>query len=238
MKNIITQSLKVVLSTAFVITTSISVQAQLALPGTSAAKAPAASTEALASQASIRDGVEYRTLPAAQALETKGKVEVLEFFWYGCPHCHDFDPDLQAWVKRQGKDVVFKRVPIAFRDDFLPHSQIFYAFEELGKGDAYTSKVMNAIHVQRKQLLKESEIEDWIATQQGIDAKAFMTAFKSFGVITKAKAANQKGSSFRIDGVPTVAIQGKYMTSPSIAGTRAKALETMDFLVAKARKEK
>ena len=238
MKNIISQSLKIILSAAFMMATSIIVQAQLALPVPPIAKAPAVSTKGLATQDSIRDGVEYRTLSAAQALETKGKIEVLEFFWYGCPHCHDFDPDLQAWVKRQGKDVVFKRVPVAFRDDFLPHSQIFYAFEELGKGDAYTSKVMNAIHVQRKQLLKESEISEWVATQQGVDAKAFMLAFKSFGVITKAKAANQKGSAFRIDGVPTVVIQGKYMTSPSIAGTTAKAFETMDFLVAKARKEK
>lgn len=219
------------------LTTSLFAQAQLAIPG-STAKTPAPTSTATPAPAAFRDGVEYRTLPTIQPVEAKGKIEVLEFFWYGCPHCHEFDPELMAWVKRQGKDVVFKRVPIAFRDDFLPHSQIFYAFEELGKGDTYTEKVMNAIHGQRKQLLKEAEIADWIATQSGVDAKAFMTAYKSFTVITKAKAANQKGSAFRIDGVPTVAIQGKYLTSPSIAGSKAKAIETMDFLVAKARKEK
>jgi thiol:disulfide interchange protein DsbA len=240
MKNKIKRVLqKTTLSLALVLATGSFAHAQLALPSAPASKAPAAAANATpAPQASFRDGVEYRTLPAPQATEAKGKIEVLEFFWYGCPHCHDFDPELQAWVKRQGKDVSFKRIPIAFREDFLPHSQMFYAFEELGKGDAYTDKVMNAIHGQRKQLLKESEIADWVATQQGVDAKAFMTAFKSFGVITKAKAANQKGSAFRIDGVPTVAIQGKYMTSPSIAGSRTRALETMDYLVAKARKEK
>lgn len=239
-KNKIKSALKKAsLSLALILVSGSFAQAQLALPSSPAAKAPVAvANTAPAQQSSFKDGVEYRTLPALQAIEAKGKIEVLEFFWYGCPHCHDFDPELQAWVKRQGKDVSFKRVPIAFRDDFLPHSQMFYAFEELGKGDAYTDKVMNAIHGQRKQLLKESEIADWIATQQGVDAKAFMTAFKSFGVITKAKAANQKGSAFRIDGVPTVAIQGKYLTSPSIAGSRARALETMDHLVAKVRKEK
>ena len=227
--------LKTVVSISLAFVASSMVQAQLAIPG-SGAKSPAAPTPSAAP--TFRDGVEYRTLPTIQPIEAKGKIEVLEFFWYGCPHCHEFDPDLQAWVKKQGKDVVFKRIPIAFRDDFLPHSQIFYAFEELGKGDAYTDKVMNAIHNQRKQLLKESEIAEWISTQSGVDPKAFMMAYKSFTTLTKAKAANQKGSAFRIDGVPTVAIQGKYLTSPSIAGSKARALETMDHLVAKVRKEK
>ena len=187
--------------------------------------------------ATPREGVDFRVLPVAQPTESKGKVEVIEFFWYGCPHCAEFDPDLQAWVKKQGKDVVFKRVPIAFREDFLPHSQMFYAFEAIGKGDAYTTKVLNAIHVEHKSLLKENDISDWVASQ-GLDAKAFMKAYSSFGVITKAKAANKIGEAYRIDGVPTVAIQGKYETSPSIAGNKAKALATMDYLVARARKEK
>lgn len=215
------------------VVSATTVFAQLSLPSTPAA----ASTGLNQVAATPREGVDFRVLPVAQPTESKGKVEVIEFFWYGCPHCADFDPDLQAWVKSQGKNIVFKRVPIAFREDFLPHSQMFYAFEAIGKGDAYTSKVLNAIHVEHKSLLKENDISDWVASQ-GIDAKAFMTAYKSFGVITKAKAANKIGEAYRIDGVPTVAIQGKYETSPSIAGNKAKALATMDYLVAKARKEK
>ena len=207
--------------------------AQLSLPS-----APAPANTGLNQVAATpREGVDFRVLPVAQPTESKGKVEVIEFFWYGCPHCAEFDPDLQAWVKKQGKDVVFKRVPIAFREDFLPHSQMFYAFEAIGKGDAYTTKVLNAIHVEHKSLLKENDISDWV-TSQGLDAKAFMKAYSSFGVITKAKAANKIGEAYRIDGVPTVAIQGKYETSPSIAGNKAKALATMDYLVARARKEK
>lgn len=208
--------------------------AQLSLPS---APAPANNAGANQVTATPREGVDFRVLPVAQPTEAKGKVEVIEFFWYGCPHCSEFDPDLQAWVKKQGKDIVFKRVPIAFREDFLPHSQMFYAFEAIGKGDSYTSKVLNAIHVEHKSLLKENEISDWVASQ-GIDAKAFMKAYSSFGVITKAKAANKIGEAYRIDGVPTVAIQGKYETSPSIAGSKAKALATMDYLVSRARKEK
>lgn len=208
--------------------------AQLAMPS---APAPATNTGVNQVASTPREGVDFRVLPVAQPTESKGKVEVIEFFWYGCPHCSEFDPDLQAWVKKQGKDVVFKRVPIAFREDFLPHSQMFYAFEAIGKGDSYTSKVLNAIHVEHKSLLKENDISDWVASQ-GIDAKAFMKAYNSFGVITKAKAANKIGEAYRIDGVPTIAIQGKYETSPSIAGSKAKALTTMDYLVARARKEK
>ena len=195
------------------------------------------STSAFAQTRPIEEGFDYRVLPVAQAIEAKGKVEVLEFFWYGCPHCHDFEPELSAWIKKQGKDVVVKKVPVAFRDELLPHSQLFYALENLGKSDLH-AKVMEAIHVGKKKLLAEAEITDWVASQ-GVDRQSFLKAFKSFTVISKARAGNQIAKAYRIDGVPTVAVQGKYMTSPSIAGgSKARAIQAMDFLVNKARKEK
>jgi thiol:disulfide interchange protein DsbA len=185
----------------------------------------------------IEEGFDYRVLPIAQAIEAKGKIEVVEFFWYGCPHCHDFEPQLDAWVKRQAKDVSVKKVPVAFRDDLLPHSQLFYALESLGKSNLH-AKVMEAMHVGKRKLLTEPEIADW-AVSQGIDRETFLKAFKSFTVTSKARAANQIAQAYRIDGVPTVAVQGKYITSPSItAGSKARAIEAMDHLVSKARKEK
>jgi thiol:disulfide interchange protein DsbA len=185
----------------------------------------------------IEEGFDYRVLHTPQAIEVKGKIEVLEFFWYGCPHCHDFEPQLDAWVKRQAKDVSIKKVPVAFRDDLLPHSQLFYALESLGKSNMH-AKVMEAMHVGKKKLLTESDIADWVVSQ-GIDREAFLKAFKSFTVTSKARAANQIAQAYRIDGVPTVAVQGKYITSPSItAGSKARAIEAMDHLVNKARKEK
>jgi len=185
----------------------------------------------------IEEGFDYRVLPVAQAVESKGKIEVLEFFWYGCPHCHDFEPDLSAWVAKQGKDVVIKKVPVAFRDELLPHSQLFYALDSLGRNDLH-AKVMAAIHVGKKKLLSEAEIADWVVSQ-GIDRQTFLKTFKSFSVTSKARAANQIAQAYRIEGVPTVAVQGKYLTSPSIAGgSKARAIQTMDFLVNKARKEK
>ena len=185
----------------------------------------------------IEEGFDYRVLPIAQVIEAKGKIEVLEFFWYGCPHCHDFEPQLDAWVKRQAKDVSVKKVPVAFRDDLLPHSQLFYALESLGKSNLH-AKVMEAMHVGKRKLLTEPEIADW-AVSQGIERESFLKAFKSFTVISKARAANQIAQAYRIDGVPTVAVQGKYITSPSItAGSKARAIEAMDHLVNKVRKEK
>ncbi|QWD90682.1 thiol:disulfide interchange protein DsbA/DsbL [Polynucleobacter sp. MWH-Braz-FAM2G] len=185
----------------------------------------------------IEEGFDYRVLPVPQPVETKGKVEVIEFFWYGCPHCYDFEPELSAWVKRQPKDVVFRRVPVAFRDDLLPHSQLFYALEAMGKGDALNDKVMYAIHKENKRLLTEPEIADWVASQ-GIDRNTFLTTYRSFAVVSKARAAKQLAEAYRIDGVPTIVMQGKYVTSPSIAGTKAKAIVVMDYLEEKIRKDK
>ena len=184
----------------------------------------------------VEEGFDYRVLPITQPIDAKGKVEVIEFFWYGCPHCYEFEPELKGWIKRQNKDVVFKKVPIAFREELMPHSQLFYALEALGKGDTLNDKVMFAMHRENKRLLNENEIADWVAAQ-GVDRNAFLAAYRSFAVLSKARAANQLGNAYRIDGVPTVAVQGKYITSPSIAGSRAKAVNVMDFLVNKVRKD-
>uniref|UniRef100_B1XSF2 Thiol:disulfide interchange protein n=1 Tax=Polynucleobacter necessarius subsp. necessarius (strain STIR1) TaxID=452638 RepID=B1XSF2_POLNS len=185
----------------------------------------------------IEEGFDYRILPIAQPVEAKGKVEVIEFFLYGCPHCYDFGPELSGWVKRQPKDVVFKRVPVAFRDDLMPHSQLFYALEAMGKGDALNEKVMYAMHKENKRLLTESEIADWVASQE-IDRNTFLATYRSFAVISKARAAKQMAEAYRIDGVPTIVMQGKYVTSPSIAGSKTKAIVVMDYLEQKIRKDK
>ena len=185
----------------------------------------------------IEEGFDYRILPVAQPVESKGKVEVIEFFWSGCPHCYDFEPELSAWVTRQPKDVTFRRVPVAFRDDFMPHSQLFYALEAMGKGEAMNEKVMYAMHKENKRLMTENEIADWVASQ-GIDRNSFLATYRSFAVVSKARAARQMADAYRIDGVPTIVMQGRYVTSPSIAGTKAKAIAVMDYLEQKIRKDK
>ncbi len=187
-------------------------------------------------QAAPAEGKEYQVLKAPQPVPA-GKIEVTEFFWYGCPHCFDFEPELEAWVKKQGKDVVFKRVPVAFRDDLLPHTKIFYALESLGKLEAMHTKVFNAIHVDRKRMLDPNEIADFMA-KNGIDRKAFLDAYNSFSVTTNSQRANKIADAYKIDGVPTVVVQGKYETSPSIAGTKTSAIQAMDYLVTQVRDKK
>lgn len=187
-------------------------------------------------QAAPTEGKEYQVLKAPQPA-TPGKIEVIEFFWYGCPHCYDFEPDLEAWVKKQGKDVVFKRVPVAFREDLMPHTRIYYALESLGKVDAMHGKVFAAIHAERKRMLDPNEIADLMA-RNGIDRKAFLDAYNSFSVSTNSQRANKIADAYKIDGVPTIVIQGKYVTSPSIAGSKAAALQTMDYLVTQVRDKK
>lgn len=189
-----------------------------------------------AQAAAPTSGKEYQVLKAPQPV-APGKIEVTEFFWYGCPHCFDFEPELEAWVGKQGKDVVFKRVPVAFRDDLLPHTKIFYALEAIGKLDAMHTKVFNAIHVDRKRMLDPNEIADFMA-KNGIDRKAFLDAYNSFSVTTNSQRANKIADAYKIDGVPTIVVQGKYETSPSIAGTKGTAIQTMDYLVGQVRDKK
>ncbi|AJG17582.1 thiol:disulfide interchange protein DsbA/DsbL [Cupriavidus basilensis] len=189
-----------------------------------------------AQAAAPTSGREYQVLKAPQPV-APGKIEVTEFFWYGCPHCFDFEPELEAWVGKQGKDVVFKRVPVAFRDDLLPHTKIFYALEAIGKLDAMHTKVFNAIHVDRKRMLDPNEIADFMA-KNGIDRKAFLDAYNSFSVTTNSQRANKIADAYKVDGVPTVVVQGKYVTSPSIAGTKGTAIQTMDYLVGQVRDKK
>ena len=184
----------------------------------------------------IEEGFDYRILQNPQPVSAKGKIEVIEFFWYGCPHCYDFEPEISTWVKRQAKDVVFRQVPVAFRDNLMPHSQLFYALEAMGKGAAMNEKVMYAMHKENKRLMTETEIADWVASQ-GMDRTTFLGTYRSFAVVSKARAARQLADTYRIDGVPTVVMQGRYVTSPSIAGTKAKAIAVMDFLEKKIRKD-
>jgi thiol:disulfide interchange protein DsbA len=189
------------------------------------------------------NGKDYRTLERAQPTESGKKVEVTEFFWYDCPHCNAFEPSLEAWVKKQGDKIVFKRVPVAFRDSFIPQQKLYYALEALGKVDELHARIFRAIHVERQQLETDSQIAAFIAKQPGMDAKKFADAYNSFGVQAKAKRATQLQADYQIDGVPTLAIGGRYLTSPSIvaasvgnrpeAALHEAALQVADFLVSK-----
>jgi len=190
-----------------------------------------------ASPAAPVAGTDYTVLQAAQPVDTQGKIEVIEFMWYGCPHCNEFDPFLEAWVKKQGPDVVFKRVPVAFRDDFIPHSKMYHALDALGLADKLTPAVFNEIHVKKNYLLTPEAQATFLATQ-GVDKKKYLDAYNSFSTQSDLQRDTKLMQDYKIDGVPTLAVQGKYETGPATTNSLPGTIQVLDFLVAQIRAKK
>jgi protein dithiol oxidoreductase (disulfide-forming) len=165
-----------------------------------------------------------------------GQIEVIEFFWYGCPHCNAFEPTLEAWVRQLPADVAFHRVPVAFSaEPFGAHQRLFYALDSLGLVGALHRKVFYAIHNERQRLARPAEISAFVA-QHGVDAARFMEAYDSFGVRAKQQQANQLVAGYKIDGVPALGVHGRFYTSGTLAGDNVRALAVTDFLVQRLRK--
>ena len=182
------------------------------------------------------EGQQYVRLARPQPVATPGKIEVVEFFWYGCPHCYEFEPMLEAWVKKLPPDVALRRVPVAFRDEpFTAHQKIFYALEALGQVDAMQMKVFNAIHREHNRMDKPAEIAAFMQ-KNGIDSAKFLDLYNSFGVQTKTRQARTLAEEYKIDGVPALGINGRYYTSGSLAGSLERSLAVADFLIQKSRK--
>lgn len=160
-----------------------------------------------------------------------GKVEVVDFFWYGCPHCAAFEPELDAWARKLPEQVAFSRVPVAFRaEPFTTHQRIYYALEALGAVDAMHRKVFYAIHNERAPLDKPADISLFMA-KNGVDATKFMEAFGSFTTQTKIRRANALVDGYQIDGVPAIGVQGRYYTAGTLAGGNGRALAVADYLI-------
>jgi thiol:disulfide interchange protein DsbA len=157
--------------------------------------------------------------------------------WYGCPHCNEFDPFLETWIKKQGPDVVFKRVPVAFRDDFIPHSKMFHALDALGLADKLTPAVFNEIHEKKNYLLTPEAQATFLATQ-GVDKKKYMDAYNSFSTQSNLQRDKKLLDAYKIDGVPTIAIQGKYETGPATTNSLPGTIQVMDFIVNQVRAKK
>jgi thiol:disulfide interchange protein DsbA len=165
-----------------------------------------------------------------------GKLEVIEFFWYGCPHCAAFEPALEAWEKQLPDDVAFRRVPVAFRQEtYSAHQLLFYALDSMGLVPAMQRKVFYAIHVERQRLDNPAELAAF-ATKNGIDPARLTEAVNSFGIQAKLKQANQLVDGYKIDGVPAIGVQGRFYTSGSLAGDNERALAIADYLLQRLRK--
>jgi thiol:disulfide interchange protein DsbA len=200
-----------------------------------------------ASPAAPANNVEYSTLPQIQATDAGSAVEVTEFFSYNCPHCHAFDPALAAWVKKQGKAVVFKRVHLALLPNDATVQRMYATLEAMGLAEQNHAKIFNTIHEQRQRITDDESVFNWIA-KNGIDRTAFIATYRSFGMQARVGRANRLTSEYDVQSWPTIAIGGRYLTSPTAAGTtnpqldeegrNQAALQVMDFLVAKSKSDK
>jgi thiol:disulfide interchange protein DsbA len=183
-----------------------------------------------------QEGKEFRPLDKRATVEAPaGKIEVVEFFWYACPHCNAFEPKLVAWSKKLPPDVVLRRVPVAFRDDFVPQQRLYYVLEAMGKVDELHPKVFQEIHVNRRPINKEEDILAF-AEQNGLDKVKFKELYNSFSVSTKASKAKQLQDAYQVDGVPALGIAGRFYTDGEMSGNMDRALQVADFLIAEARK--
>lgn len=208
------------------------------------AGAAAVATQALlpaiahADAAKPEAGTDYMVLDPRAAVEAPaGKIEVVEFFWYNCPHCSVFEPELAAWLKKLPKDVAFRRVPVAFRDDFVPQQRLYYALDAMGLVDKLHAKVFAAIHTERLDLAKGPAIVDWVG-KQGVDKAKFTEQYSSFSVATKASRAAQLQNAYKVEGVPALGVAGRFYTDGSLAKTMGNALKVVESLVATVRSGK
>ncbi len=191
-------------------------------------------------------GAEYQVLKRPQPVDGGKKIEITEFFGYFCPHCYALEPLMAEWVKKQGDNISFKRVHVNFHD-LVTQQKLYFTLEAMGKADEYHMKAFNAFHVDRNRLQTDAEVMEFV-TKSGLDKQKFSDIYGSFSMSGKLNRAAQLASAYQIDGVPSIAIDGRYVTSPvmSVASMsrvtedmqNRAVLQVLDYLVAKVQKEK
>lgn len=187
-------------------------------------------------QAQPAAGVEYRELATALPTDSPGKIEVVEFFWYGCPHCYTFEPVITPWLKKLPKDVHFRRIPAMFNDEWAKGARAYYALEAIGEVDRLHKALFDAVHTgSQLRVANEAALTEWLG-KQGVDTKKFAAAYRSFSVEGKLKRAAQLTQAYKIEGVPTMAVNGKYVVVTDNIKSFEHLLEITDSLIDKSRK--
>jgi len=192
-----------------------------------------------AAQAQPVEGKDYLTLNPPQAVEANGKVDVMEFFWYRCPHCYNLEPLLEDWVKKLPRDVQFHRLPAVFNDEWALDARIFFALETTGDLARVHAGLFDAIHQQGGVRLKGDAYMKWVAVwlgKHGVDLAKYDAALRSFTVDSKIKRAMQISQAHKLDGVPAIGVHGRWLVSASMVGDRQMMLDVTDYLIGEARK--
>jgi thiol:disulfide interchange protein DsbA len=187
--------------------------------------------------AELSEGREYTRLKNPQPVETGKKIEVIEFFSYGCPHCNDLEPFLDDWLKRLPPDVQFRRVPVMFQQRWEPLARIYYTLEALGEETRLSPEVFRAIHVNNTPLYQDKTFFDWAASK-GLDRNKVADTYNSFAVSSKFNRAKSLVAAYNVQSVPTIVVDGKFITASDRVGTHAALPGAIDALVAKARAER
>ncbi|MDH3342529.1 MAG: thiol:disulfide interchange protein DsbA/DsbL [Gammaproteobacteria bacterium] len=177
------------------------------------------------------EGTEYFRV-ADQSTDSTDKIEVLEFFWYGCPHCYKFEPILKNWLKTKPANIEFVRVPAVFRPEWKVHARTYYALQAMGLGEKYHSVIFDAIHKDKAKIYTESEMIDFLVSK-GVDGVAFKAAYSAFSVDMKVRKAIEKVTGYAIKGVPAMGVNGKYLVSGQSAGSYENMLRIVEYLVNK-----
>ena len=194
-------------------------------------------TAASAGAQGLAEGTNYTRLKNAMPVETGKNIEVIEFFSYGCPHCGELEPLLQAWLKSKPADVTFRRIPVMFQPRWENLAKAYYVLEALNE-EKLSPEIFVAIHARNAPLWNEKDFLDWIATK-GVDRKKAEELFNSFGIVGKVNRAKQLAQSYQIQSVPTIIVDGKYATGPEkLPGGHAGIPPAIDALVQKSRAER
>ena len=181
---------------------------------------------------------QYTELKPTQPVETDGKkIEVVEFFWYGCIHCYNLEPVLETWLKKLPPDTQFRRIPAVFNQRWAHDAVIYYTMEAMGVLDKLHRPLFDAIHRDKLDTANEKALSQFLQTH-GVDSKKFLETMKSFGVQSKARRAVQLTTAYKIDGTPAMAVQGRYTVSADQGRSREGMLETVNYLVEQVRKGK
>jgi len=188
----------------------------------------------LGSHTVAAEGDGYTTITPAKPTQTGDKIEVLEIFWYACPHCYDFEPYISEWLESKPDDVEFRHMPGIFRKNWIPHAKAFFTAEKLGILDSIHGPLFDAIHKEKKKIHDDASIKKFFV-KHGVDKGKFTKIYESDEVDTKVKQAFVMGQRYKLTGVPALIVNCKYMVSGSTAGSFENVLKVINTLIDKER---
>jgi thiol:disulfide interchange protein DsbA len=185
----------------------------------------------------LEAGTDYLRVAVPQRTESGNKIEVVEFFWYGCPHCNQLQPGLDKWKKTLPKDAVLRLVPAVFAPNWEPGARIFYALQDLGLLDRFHNKVFAAYHQDALDLNNPVVLKAWL-TRNRIDVDRFMAAYNGFSTGPRVASGAQLARGYGVKGVPSLGVDGRYLTAQSMTITEERLFETVDTLIELSRRNR